>query len=79
MQSDKHKKRRINDGWQIERNSKEIDIDENQEIVAYCRGPHCVLAFDAVARLREKGINARRLEYGYPEWKNAGLPIEQTH
>jgi rhodanese-related sulfurtransferase/DNA-binding HxlR family transcriptional regulator len=48
-----------------------------QEIVAYCRGPYCVLAFDAVARLREKGINARRLEDGFPEWKTAGFPIEQ--
>lgn len=51
-------------------------LDKNQEIVAYCRGPHCVLAFDAVARLREKGLNARRLEDGYPEWKTAGLPVE---
>ncbi len=51
---------------------------ENREIVAYCRGPHCVLAFDAVARLREKGINARRMEDGYPEWKTAGLPIEEN-
>lgn len=53
------------------------DLDTTQEIVAYCRGPHCVLAFDAVAQLRKKGINARRLEDGYPEWKLAGLPIEQ--
>ena len=51
---------------------------ENREIVAYCRGPHCVLAFDAVVRLREKGINARRMEDGYPEWKAAGLPIEEN-
>jgi len=51
---------------------------ENHEIVAYCRGPHCVLAFDAVARLREKGITARRLEDGYPEWKIAGLPVEKN-
>jgi rhodanese-related sulfurtransferase len=53
------------------------DLDTTQEIVAYCRGPHCVLAFDAVAQLRKKGINARRLEDGYPEWKRAGLPIER--
>lgn len=52
-------------------------LDPKQEIVAYCRGPHCVLAFDAVARLREKGLKARRLEDGYPEWKTAGLPIEK--
>ena len=53
------------------------ELGENQEIVAYCRGPHCVLAFDAVARLREKGLKARRLEDGYPEWKTAGLPVEE--
>ena len=55
------------------------ELGETQEIVAYCRGPHCVLAFDAVARLREKGLKARRLEDGYPEWKTAGLPVEQTN
>jgi rhodanese-related sulfurtransferase len=48
----------------------------NQEVVAYCRGAHCVLAFDAVARLRENGLQARRLEDGYPEWKTAGFPVE---
>jgi rhodanese-related sulfurtransferase/DNA-binding transcriptional ArsR family regulator len=53
-------------------------LDKNQQIVAYCRGPHCVLAFDAVARLREKGIKARRMEDGYPEWKTAGLPVEES-
>jgi len=47
----------------------------DKEVVAYCRGPHCVLAFDAVARLREHGLQARRLETGYPEWKAAGLPV----
>lgn len=46
------------------------------EVVAYCRGPHCVLAFDAVAKLRKKGINARRLDGGLPEWKLEGLPVE---
>ena len=50
-------------------------LPTDKEIVAYCRGPHCVLAFDAVARLREHGLKARRLETGYPEWKAAGLPI----
>jgi rhodanese-related sulfurtransferase len=54
------------------------ELGKNQEIVAYCRGPHCVLAFDAVARLREKGLNARRLQDGYPEWKTAGLPVEES-
>lgn len=52
-------------------------IDPSQEVIAYCRGPHCVLAFDAVARLREKGLTARRLEDGFPEWKKAGLPVEK--
>jgi rhodanese-related sulfurtransferase/DNA-binding transcriptional ArsR family regulator len=52
------------------------ELGKDQEIVAYCRGPHCVLAFDAVARLREKGLQARRLEDGYPEWKAEGLPVE---
>lgn len=52
------------------------ELAEAQQIVAYCRGPYCVLAFDAVACLREKGLNARRLDGGYPEWKAAGLPID---
>ena len=52
------------------------DFNPEQEIVAYCRGPHCILAFDAVAQLREKGFQARRLENGFPEWKIAGLPTE---
>jgi rhodanese-related sulfurtransferase/DNA-binding HxlR family transcriptional regulator len=59
---------------ELEKHLKQLDSDH--EIVAYCRGPHCVLAFDAVARLREKGIKARRLEDGFPEWKTAGLPVE---
>ena len=45
------------------------------EIVAYCRGPFCVYADDAVRQLRRRGFKARRLEDGYPEWKRAGLPI----
>jgi rhodanese-related sulfurtransferase/DNA-binding transcriptional ArsR family regulator len=53
------------------------NLKTSKEIVAYCRGPHCVLAFDAVEQLRKRGINARRLEDGYPEWKLAGLPVEQ--
>jgi rhodanese-related sulfurtransferase/DNA-binding transcriptional ArsR family regulator len=52
------------------------ELKTSKEIVAYCRGPHCVLAFEAVEQLRKRGINARRLEDGYPEWKLAGLPIE---
>ena len=51
------------------------EFKRNREIVAYCRGPFCVLAYEAVAQLRAKGFKARRLEGGFPEWKNAELPI----
>ncbi|MGH7014832.1 MAG: ArsR/SmtB family transcription factor [Stellaceae bacterium] len=51
------------------------EIPRNQEIVAYCRGPYCVLAFEAVGLLRERGFKVRRLEDGYPEWKAARLPV----
>jgi len=54
------------------------ELEPGQEVVAYCRGPHCVLAFDAVAQLREKGLKARRLQDGFPEWKQAGLPVESA-
>ena len=52
------------------------DLPKGQEIIAYCRGPYCVLAFEAVAALRQSGFDARRLEEGYPEWKASGLPVE---
>jgi len=52
------------------------DLPTDQEIVAYCRGPFCVLAFEAVAQLRKQGLKARRLETGFPEWKVAGFPVE---
>lgn len=45
------------------------------EVVAYCRGPYCVYADDAVRELRRRGFHARRLEDGFPEWKRAGLPV----
>jgi len=51
------------------------EIDHAQEVVAYCRGPYCVLSFEAVAALRQHGIRARRLENGLPEWRAAGLPV----
>jgi rhodanese-related sulfurtransferase len=54
------------------------ELPREQEIVAYCRGPHCVLAFEAVAKLRVQGFQARRLEDGFPEWREAGLPVEKT-
>lgn len=52
------------------------ELPQNREIVAYCRGPYCVLSFEAVAALRARGYLVRRLEDGYPEWKAAGLPVE---
>ena len=52
------------------------ELPADREVVAYCRGPYCVLSFEAVATLRARGYLVRRLEDGYPEWKAAGLPIE---
>ena len=53
-------------------------MPRGREVIAYCRGPFCVLAFDAVARLRAQGFSARRLEDGFPEWKLQGLPVETS-
>lgn len=61
---------------QLERRLAELPADH--EIVAYCRGPWCVLSFEAVALLRRRGYRVRRLEDGFPEWKMAGLPVGQT-
>jgi rhodanese-related sulfurtransferase len=44
-------------------------------VVAYCRGPYCVYADEAVRLLQKRGFQARRLEDGFPEWKRAGLPV----
>src|SRR4051812_24857818 len=52
------------------------ELPQDREIVAYCRGPYCILSFEAVAALRARGYAVRRLEDGYPEWKAAGLPVE---
>ena len=52
------------------------DFDPEQEIIAYCRGPYCVLSYEAVAVLRAHGFKVRRLEDGLPEWRAAGLRIE---
>jgi len=51
------------------------ELDPDQDIVAYCRGTYCVLSFEAVATLRARGFQVRRLEEGLPEWKAAGYPI----
>ncbi|WP_428088135.1 ArsR/SmtB family transcription factor [Candidatus Thioglobus sp.] len=60
--------------WQIVQRAK--SLDPNKEIVAYCRGPYCLFAYDAVNILRDNGFNARRLENGFPEWKAAGNPVQ---
>jgi len=52
------------------------NFERRQEIVAYCRGPYCVLSYEAVAMLRASGFNARRLEDGLPEWRAAGYPVD---
>jgi len=51
-------------------------LPKGREVIAYCRGPYCLLSVDAVTLLRQKGFKARRLEDGFPEWKAAGLPVE---
>ena len=51
-------------------------LPKRSEVVAYCRGPYCVYADDAVRLLRSRGVKARRLDVGYPEWQRAGLPVE---
>ena len=52
-------------------------LPKRKEIIAYCRGPYCLMSFEAVARLRKRGLRARRLEEGFPEWRAAGLPVEK--
>lgn len=54
------------------------DFAKRKEIVAYCRGPYCLMSFDAVDLLRAKGFKARRLDGGLPEWRMAGLPVERA-
>ena len=53
------------------------ELPKRKEIVAYCRGPYCLMSYDAVQLLRRTGLKARRLEAGLPEWRLAGLPIER--
>lgn len=52
-------------------------LPKQLEIIAYCRGPYCVFADEAVAMLRASGFNARRLELGLPDWQAAGYPVQQ--
>ena len=51
-------------------------LPRRRDVVAYCRGPYCVYADEAVRLLRARGLNAWRLDVGYPEWRRAGLPVE---
>ena len=53
-------------------------LPKGREVVAYCRGPYCMLAFDAVDKLRRKGYRARRLEDGFPEWQASRLPVDRA-
>jgi ArsR family transcriptional regulator len=50
-------------------------LPKRRQVVAYCRGPYCVLAIEAVARLRALGFKALRLEDGIPDWRARGLPV----
>jgi rhodanese-related sulfurtransferase len=52
-------------------------LPKRKEVVAYCRGPYCLMSFEAVEKLRQRGFKAQRLENGYPEWRAAGLPVER--
>lgn len=52
------------------------ELPKRQEVIAYCRGPYCLMSYDAVFLLRKKGRKARRLEAGLPEWRAAGFPVE---
>ena len=51
------------------------ELDDEREVIAYCRGPYCVYADDAVRIMRKRGLEARRLDVGFPEWRRAGLPV----
>jgi rhodanese-related sulfurtransferase len=51
------------------------EIPKDREVIAYCRGPYCVYALEAVTRLRKRGYRARRAEDGLPEWRSSGLPV----
>jgi rhodanese-related sulfurtransferase/DNA-binding HxlR family transcriptional regulator len=53
-------------------------LPRRREVVAYCRGPYCVYADDAVRLLRERGLKARRLDVGFPEWRRAGHAVEMS-
>ena len=59
--------------WDVEARLEELA--GRGEVIAYCRGPYCVYADDAVRLLRARGVDARRLDVGFPEWRRAGHPV----
>jgi rhodanese-related sulfurtransferase/predicted transcriptional regulator len=59
---------------ELETQAAELD-GAHAEVIAYCRGPYCVYADDAVRILRARGVSARRLDVGFPEWRRSGLPV----
>jgi len=52
------------------------ELPKDREVVAYCRGPYCLMSYEAVEKLRKRGWRARRLQDGFPEWRAAGFPVE---
>ena len=62
---------------ELERRLKQLP--KNREVVAYCRGPYCAFAPEAVRVLNRRGYRARQLEDGFPEWSAAGLPVDKGH
>jgi rhodanese-related sulfurtransferase len=71
----------IEGAWSIpigELEQRLAELPEDHEIVAYCRGPFCAYAHDAVRQLRSAGRDAKRLDIGWPEWRLAGLPSDNS-
>jgi len=76
---EEHRAGHIPGAWSIPVDDLERRVEElprGRDVVAYCRGPYCVFADEAVALLRNRGFRAARLDVGLPEWRLAGLPVE---
>jgi rhodanese-related sulfurtransferase len=54
------------------------ELPRRKEVIAYCRGPYCLMSYEAVELLRKRGLRARRLVDGLPEWRSTGLPVERV-
>ncbi|MGM0413535.1 MAG: rhodanese-like domain-containing protein, partial [Pseudomonadota bacterium] len=54
------------------------ELAKEREVIAYCRGPYCLMAYEAVERLRAAGLSARRLREGYPQWREGGWPDDEA-